>query len=133
MSNILEIKSNVNYFSRNTKKAVQTVTVPDQGMMFTEEAQALRWFLLPMEAKIIMTKLIKSRGPVCSNRLDIKRFPDTDEVANVGTLDGDEPLTTKFVLNPDRKVTKGSWLLTSKKQQEGKLEISQYLISQSSV
>ena len=61
---------------RHCKKQNQGYAVPDCSLLFDEASQALRWFLLPSEAKIVMATF-KKYGPPIRDRLNIKRLERT--------------------------------------------------------
>ena len=83
------------------------------------EAQAKRWFLLPQEAKTLLCKMLKLRGPIVADRLNIRRYETpgkkTGGVGGVGSLAGLDgvalenfPDVLKFV--NEVKITRGFWL-----------------------
>ena len=58
---------------RNAKKVSSNLFVPDFSRLFDDSAQRVRWFLLPGEAKAMMTKNLFGRsggaGVKCDDRL----------------------------------------------------------------
>jgi hypothetical protein len=70
----------------------------------TEAEQKLRWFLLPSEAKHLIVKVKKHKGPVCEDRLSLKQYlscPETsvlpDDPNPVGTLSGKAVFPDKYL------------------------------------
>ena len=57
---------------RSAKKVAGNVFVPKFSMLFSEATQSIRWFLLPDEAKSMMTstmRMLKAVAHKCDDRL----------------------------------------------------------------
>ena len=106
-------------FCRNAKKSAQGLAVPDQGTALSPEAQKVRWFLLPQEAKTLLCKVLKMRGPIVADRLNIRRYDnssnegyDTTSTLSIGTLGGATGFVSSFhdeFGDRDKKI-RGFWL-----------------------
>ena len=116
---------------RNAKKVAGNLSVPDQGSAFTEEAQKVRWFLLPTEAqKQISGSTWSKLKKASSDKLTIRAssaeispkpkksvtIMDTDDESNTtdnyspfGTLAGD-PILPIPTLGDRRKRSRARWL-----------------------
>ena len=105
--------------SRNAKKEASTLELPNQGEALSREAQAKRWFLLPQEARTLLCKVLKLKGPIVADRLKIRKYETlekkTGDVRGIGSLAGLDgvalesfPDVLKFV--NEVKITRGFWL-----------------------
>lgn len=68
----------------------QTCQIIDMSHLISEKNQAKRWFLLPSEAKDVMSKKGQSGRPVCADRLAIRIYgmASSEDPGKVGTLTG---------------------------------------------
>ena len=93
--------------------------LPNQGEALSRQAQAKRWFLLPQEAKTLLCKVLKLKGPIVADRLKIRKYEThekkTCDVRGIGSLAGLDgvalesfPDVQKFV--NEVKITRGFWL-----------------------
>lgn len=107
------------FFFRNARRQNQGFKVPDCTALFSKEAQNMRWFLLPSEAKDLMSPFKKSH-PIAEDRLSLLMFRGKswhDNQPNpIGTLGGSAKYPHNVLNKPECKkaLERGYWLKHSK-------------------